>query len=92
MAITEAMAHELFGTTKVVGKNVITPNNMKEYRIGAVISDWGKHSNFKYSFMGWMGSDDTSWDNSHYRLLIKVKNGTDTHALLEKMNRNFPEE
>lgn len=92
VAITETMARELFGTTKVIGQNLIASNNMREYRIGAVISDWGRHSNFKYSIMGWMSSDDTSWDNSHYRLLIKVKNGSDAHALLEKMNRNFPEE
>lgn len=92
VAITETMARELFGTTKVIGKKLIASNNMREYRIGAIISDWGRHSNFKYSVMGWMSSDDASWNNNRYRILIKVKHGTDIKALIEKMNRNFPEE
>lgn len=92
VAITEEMARDLFGTTDVIGKELISGNNMKGYRISAVIDDWGKHSNFKYSVMGWMSSDDTSWGNGRYRMLIKVKHGTDINALIKKMNRNFPEE
>lgn len=92
VAITEGMARDLFGTTDVIGKSLTSYNNMKGYRISAVISDWGKHSNFKYSIMGWMSSDDTSWGNGRYRMLVKVKRGTDVNTLLEKMNRNFPEE
>lgn len=84
VAITEEMARDLFGTTDVIGKELISGNNMKGYRISAVIDDWGKHSNFKYSVMGWMSSDDTSWGNGRYRMLIKVKHGTDINALIKK--------
>jgi len=91
IAITEETAHELFGTTQVIGRNITDNNRRSEYRIGAVISNWGEHSNFPYSFMGYV-SGDTSWDNGQYMMLIKVKPGTDIHILLDKMNRNFPDE
>ena len=91
VAITERMAQEFFGTTQVLGKTLTNAATHKEYRIGSVVSDWGKHSNFPYSIMG-LATGDTSWDNYHYRVLIKVKAGTDVEKLLEKMNLHFPEE
>lgn len=91
IAITERLARELFGTTDVIGQSVIT-HRMREHRICAIVSDWGEHSNFRYSILGAASSDDTSWNNSLYRMLIKLTPGADANALLEKMNRNFPKE
>lgn len=91
VAITESMARELFGTTEAVGKSV-TSQRMTEHRICAIVSDWGRHSNFRYSMLGPASSDDTSWNNNRYRMLVKVKPRTDINALLEKMNQHFPKE
>jgi len=37
-------------------------------------------------------NNDTSWDNANYRMLIKIKPGTNVDVLLEKMNQHFPDE
>ena len=91
IAITEMAAHELFGTTKVIGETITDNNRRHEYHISAIVSDWGEHSNFKYAFMG-RTNNDTSWDNANYRMLIKIKPGTNVDVLLEKMNQHFPDE
>ncbi|MFR5758723.1 MAG: ABC transporter permease [Bacteroides cellulosilyticus] len=88
IAITEKAAQDLFGTTKVIGKTITDNNRRHEYRISAIVSDWGEHSNFKYAFMG-RTHNDTSWDNANYKMLIKIKPGTNVDVLLEKMNQHF---
>ena len=91
IAITEKAAQDLFGTTRVIGETITDNNRRYEYRISAIVSDWGEHSNFKYAFMG-RTNNDTSWDNANYRMLIKIKPGTNVDVLLEKMNQHFPDE
>lgn len=91
IAITEKAAQDLFGTTRVIGETITDNNRRHEYRISAIVSDWGEHSNFKYAFMG-RTNNDTSWDNANYRMLIKIKPGTNVDVLLEKMNQHFPDE
>lgn len=91
VAVTEKMAQELFGTTQVLGKTLTDARTRKEYRIGSIVSDWGKHSNFPYFIMG-LATGNSSWNGNIYRVLIKVKPGTDIEELLEKMNLHFPEE
>lgn len=91
IAITEKAAQDLFGTTRVIGETITDNNHRYEYRISAIVSDWGEHSNFKYAFMG-RTNNDTSWDNANYRMLIKIKPGTNVDVLLEKMNQHFPDE
>lgn len=91
IAITEKAAQDLFGTTRVIGETITDNNRRYEYRISAIVSDWGEHSNFKYAFMG-RTNNDTSWDNANNRMLIKIKPGTNVDVLLEKMNQHFPDE
>lgn len=91
LAITLSAALSLFGTTDVIGKTLTDQNYGKEHRIGAIVSDWGSHSTMKYQLMGKVNLK-TNWDDHWYKLLIKVKEGTDTDALLARMNRQFPKE
>lgn len=91
IAITEKTANELFGTTDVIGKTVTDNNRRREYRISAVVNDWGEHTNFKYAFMGY-NEKNTSWNYANHQMLLKVKPETDVNLLLDKMNRNFPKE
>ena len=91
VAITEEMAYNMFGTTKVIGKTIIEANSQRELRIGAIVSDWGKHSNFKYSAIKLMTSS-SSWDDSTCKILIKVSPETNIDVLLEKLNHSFPNE
>ena len=58
--------------------------------IGETITDNNRRY-FKYAFMG-RTNNDTSWDNANYRMLIKIKPGTNVDVLLEKMNQHFPDE
>lgn len=91
IAITERAARELFGTTDVIGETITDNNDRHEYRISTLVSDWGEHTNFKYAFIA-RNNNNTSWDSSNYKMLIKVKPGTDVNTLLDKMNLNFPKE
>lgn len=75
----------------MIGETITDNNRRHEYRISAIVSDWGEHSNFKYAFMG-RTNNETSWDNANYRMLIKIKPGTNVDVLLEKMNQHFPDE
>lgn len=59
IAITEKAAQDLFGTTGVIGETITDNNRRYEYRISAIVSDWGEHSNFKYAFMG--RTNNGSW-------------------------------
>ncbi len=84
IALTERMAMDFFGTTHAIGKEVYTGNgNMM--KVGAIVSEWGTHSNYPYRFLAqFLGADN------HYSLLIKVRKGTDIEALTQKMNENLP--
>lgn len=89
VAVMEKMALELFGTTRVIGETLMDVGRQKEYRIGAVVTDWGTHTNFPYSILGKVTGND-SWDDAWYYLLVKLAPGTDAARLLERMNRSFP--
>ncbi len=84
IALTERMAMDFFGTTQAIGKEIDTGNGNK-MKVGAIVSDWGIHSNYPYQFLShFLGSDNS------YSLLIKVRKGTDINALTQKMNENLP--
>ncbi|WP_455674056.1 ABC transporter permease [Phocaeicola sp.] len=89
VAITEAMAKELFGIESPLGKEIELYNGKKE--IGAIVTGWDKHSNLHYSFMGDVNYGK-GWDYHLYHILIKLKKGTDAGNLLKKMNADFPKE
>ena len=91
IAITREGAFRLFGTDKVIGKTITTHQDKKEYRIGAIVSGWGKHSTFPYELVNGVSAPPL-WNTDFFMTLIKVKEGTDVKALEEKMNHNFPQE
>ncbi len=88
VAITEEMAEKLFPGEDPIGKEVTLSSQKKT--VCAVVTDWSRHSSFHYDFMG---NDNMrfGWEYSSHLVLMKLKKGVDPDALLEKMNRNFPE-
>ena len=91
IAITREGAFRLFGTDKVIGKTITTHQDKQEYRIGAIVSGWGKHSTLPYELVSGV-SVPPLWNNDFFMTLIKVKVGTDVKALEEKMSQHFPKE
>ena len=91
IAITREGAFRLFGTDKVIGKTITTHQDKKEYRIGAIVSGWGKHSTLPYELVSGVSAPPL-WNTDFFRTLIKVKEGTDVKALEKKMNHHIPKE
>ena len=91
VAITQEGAQHLFGTTDVIGKTITDAQYKREYRICAIVSDWGKHSTMPYQVLKARDAS-TNWESSNFKTLVKLVSGTDAKAWEEKMNQNFPKE
>ncbi len=90
-AITDKAAMELFGTLDVIGKKINLGRNA-ESTIEAIISSWNGHSNFPYQVLLPRKSYVDPWQYKSTSFFVKVKKGTDVEKLVEKMNKNFPQE
>ena len=91
VAITLKGAQNLFGTTDVIGKTLTDAQKRTEYRICAIVSDWGVHTLMPYQVLKAKNAG-SNWESSSYKTLVKLTHGTDAKAWEEKMNRNFPKE
>ena len=91
VAITLKGALNLYGTTDVIGKTLTDEQRKTEYRICAIVSDWGVHTLMPYQIL-MAKSAGNNWESSSYKTLVKLVPGTDAKAWEERMNRNFPKE
>lgn len=89
VAITESLSQELFGIPRAIGQEIDLGN--RKVKVGAIVSDWGKHSNFPYQIIAFPVSGHAVW-LSGATMLLKLKEGTDVDALTESINRNIPKE
>ena len=89
VAITETLSEELFGTPRAIGQDI--DMGTRKVKVVAIVSDWGKHSNFPYQMIAFPVSGHTSW-MSGTTMLLKLKEGTEVDALTESINRNVPKE
>ena len=89
VAITETLSEELFGTPRAIGQDI--DMGTRKVKVVAIVSEWGKHSNFPYQMIAFPVSGHTSW-MSGTTMLLKLKEGTDVDALTESINRNVPKE
>lgn len=91
VAITRKGAEQLFGTTDVIGKTITDTRYKKEYRICAIVSDWGTHTMIPYQILK-ARYVHTEWESGPYKTLVKLVHGTDAKAWEEKINQHFPKE
>ena len=91
VAITLKGAENLFGTTNVIGKTFTDAQRKTEYRICAIVSDWGVHTLMPYQVLKAKGTS-INWESTSFETLVKLTPGTDAKAWEEKMNQNFPKE
>ena len=91
VAITQKGALNLYGTTDVIGKTLTDEQGKTEYRICAIVSDWGVHTLMPYQILK-AKSVGSNWESTSYKTLVKLTSGTDAQAWEEKMNQNFPQE
>ena len=89
VAITEETAKEWFGSEDPLGKEIKTWRRTKT--IGAIVRANHTHTNFPFQLMG-NPELGRRWWNSNWRMLIKVKPGTNPQELEAKMTANMPRE
>ena len=90
VAITEETAKAWFGHENPLGKELEIRTDDKR-TIGAIVRVNNRHTNFPIALMGDPRKDRTWW-NQTWKMLVKVKEGTDIPALEAKISENLPYE
>ena len=90
VAITEETAKAWFGHENPLGKELEIWTGDKR-TIGAVVRVDNRHTNFPITLMGDPQTGRTWWYQS-WKMLVKVKEGTDIPALEAKISDNLPYE
>lgn len=90
VAITEETAKAWFGHENPLGKELEIRTDDKR-AIGAIVRVNNRHTNFPIALMGDPRKDRTWW-NQTWKMLVKVKEGTDIPALEAKISENLPYE
>lgn len=90
VAITEETAKAWFGHENPLGKELEIRTDDKRM-IGAIVRVNNRHTNFPIALMGDPRKDRTWW-NQTWKMLVKVKEGTDIPALEAKISENLPYE
>ena len=90
VAITEETARAWFGSENPLGKELEIRTDDKR-TIGAVVRVNNRHTNFPITLMGDPRNGRTWWYQS-WKMLVKVKEGTDIPALEAKISENLPYE
>ena len=90
VAITEETAKAWFGQENPLGKELEIGIDDKR-TIGAVVRVDNRHTNFPITLMGDPQTGRTWWYQS-WKMLVKVKEGTDIPALEAKISDNLPYE
>nr|WP_186972101.1 ABC transporter permease [Bacteroides intestinalis] len=87
VALTEETAIQLFGSTDVLGKEIINENDEKA-TICAILKAL-HHSNLSFGFWGegahfrrWQ----TDWSNGGFKTIVKLRKGTDPIAFQKKLS------
>lgn len=90
VAITEETAKAWFGHENPLGKELEIGIDDKR-TIGAVVRMDNRHTNFPITLMGDPQTGRTWW-YQNWKMLVKVKEGTDIPALEAKISENLPYE
>ena len=90
VAITEETAKAWFGHENPLGKELEIRTGDKR-TIGAIVRVNNRHTNFPITLMGDPRNGRTWWYQS-WKMLVKVKEGTDIPALEAKISENLPYE
>lgn len=89
VAITEETARAWFGSENPLGKELEIRTGDKR-TIGAVVRVNNRHTNFPITLMG--ARNGRTWWYQSWKMLVKVKEGTDIPALEAKISGNLPYE
>ena len=89
VAITEETAKAWFGHENPLGKELEIRTDDKR-TIGAVVRVNNRHTNFPITLMG--ARNGRTWWYQSWKMLVKVKEGTDIPALEAKISENLPYE
>jgi ABC-type antimicrobial peptide transport system permease subunit len=86
IAMTDAAARRLFGTTDVLGKEVTISGRWK-VTISALVSGLPHHSNFSFDYMlPFNPRDLQKWEHWRYRIFVRLRQGVDAEAFDSKIS------
>lgn len=87
VALTEETAIQLFGSTEVIGKEVILQNAQK-VTVCAILKNM-EHSNFAFGYWG-KGKDfrqwQNNWTNGGFQIIVRLRQGVDVAAFQKKLS------
>jgi len=90
VAISEALAQKLFGNESPIGKTVRVQKNYDQ-TVTAVFANIVAQSSLQFDFVMPFavheGYRKPSWDNADYSLYVKLGEGADATAAIDKINR-----
>ena len=88
MAISKSMAEKYFPGESAIGKNLILDNEY-DFRITGIYEDIPQNSHFHFSFLlsmeGLPEAKNSNWLSNNFQTYLKVRNGTDTQGLNQKL-------
>ena len=90
VVINESTANKYFGSTNVIGKTLVTNENVN-YKVTGVIKDIPKQSHVQadifVSMISLAESKETSWLSNNFQTYILLKPGADIVALNQRMKQ-----
>jgi len=84
-AVSEEFAAKVWGTENPVGKALNTTWSTQEYKVGAVVSSYGAHTNFPFDIL-YGPRYETEWYSSRGVALVRLWPNVDGEAFMEKMD------
>lgn len=86
VALTEKTAMRLFGSTDVLGKEVVTQSGTKA--VCAILKDM-EHSNLTFSYWdegAYFRRWQNDWSNGSFKIIVKLRKGVDPEAFEKKLS------
>ncbi|MDR0937936.1 MAG: ABC transporter permease [Mediterranea sp.] len=89
VALTEASALRIFGTTDVLGREVAVGGRKEKRTVRALVSEL-PHSNLSFGFMGDcdLRADYLKWNNYNYKIIVRLREGVDAAAFERKVKES----
>lgn len=87
IAVTDETAMRIFGTTDVIGKELYLFYQKETKKISAVVSGFGKHTNFGYGILtGVNKSLRNDYNIGNFKVCVRLKEGTNLDNLIKKLH------
>lgn len=85
LVLSEATAMAIFGSTDVLGKQLVTPGG--SYTVTGLMKDMPENTSFRYdALVSLITREHTDWSEWSYSIFLQLKNGADKVATEQKLS------